>query len=138
MSDPFLILHKVHSAPAFDIAERHDTIPTGEARYNTDGTVRLSNLALDIIDEELDPPPWWIIPTSGHRAYPWWWVEINNVPDIQCLLDSTPSGMPDNWPDHYQASEARSRLATAAGDLLSLIGLKPKAAAEPVKRRVIP
>jgi|SRR5580693_94620 hypothetical protein len=112
MSEPFLILHKVRGAPAFDIAEQ---------------------MIVEGYDE-----PWWIIPTSGHRAYPWWWVEINDVPDIQCLLDSTPSGLPDNWPDHYQASEARSRLATAAGDLLSLIGLGKAKPQEPVKRRVIP
>ena len=115
MSDLYLILHKVRNQPAFDIAERCDDMGTPS-----------------------DPGPWWIIPTSGHRAYPWWWVVVNEVPDIQCLLDNTPSGMPENWPDHYAASESRSRLASAASDLLSLIGLKPKAAQAPVKRRVIP
>ena len=42
MSDLYLILHKVRGEPAFDIATR-----------------------LQIADEE-----GWIIPTSGHRAYP--------------------------------------------------------------------
>lgn len=115
MCEPYLILHKVHGAPAFDIAERNDDMGTPS-----------------------DPGPWWIIPTSGHRAYPWWWVGVNEVPDIQCLLDSTPSGMPNPWPDHYSASASRSRLATAASDILSLMGIgKPKPQA-PVKRRSIP
>ena len=39
--------------------------------------------------------------------------------------------------DYWAPNATRSRLATAASDILSLIGLKPKAQ-EPVKRRVIP
>jgi hypothetical protein len=66
----YLILHKVRGEPAFDIAEQ-----------------------IQIGDEE-----GWIIPTSGHRAYPYetWPLEawgqpfIGNVPTI-----------PDDWPDHY-------------------------------------
>ena len=46
-----LVLLKVRGQPAFDIAER---------------------LEMEDGDEE-----WWIIPTSGHRAYPvdWWELE---------------------------------------------------------------
>ncbi len=40
--------------------------------------------------------------------------------------------------DFWAPSATRSKLASAASDILSLIGLKPKAPAEPVKRRVIP
>ncbi len=115
MSEPFLILHKVRGEPAFDIAERCDDMGTAS-----------------------DPGPWWVIPTSGHRAHPWWWVGVNEVPDIQCLLDSTPSGMPDSWPDHYAASATRSRLATAATDILSIMGIGRKVAQASVKRRIIP
>jgi hypothetical protein len=121
MSEPFLILHKVRGEAALDIAIRCDDMGTPS-----------------------DPGPWWIIPTSGHRAYPYrkWYMDD--------LYDGSDIGMPRPYdilngvdpppdlPDHYAVSMARSHLATVAGDLLSLIGLKPKAAAEPVKRRIIP
>jgi hypothetical protein len=115
MSEPYLILHKVRGEPAFDIAE-----------------------PLIIGDEE-----GWIIPTSGHRAYPITWWNMNEIgirkfgEDMCHVLHND---YPDwlHLPDHYQASEARSRLATAASDILSLMGIgKPKPQA-PVKRRVIP
>lgn len=122
VSEPFLILHKVRGEPAFDIAERNDDMGTPS-----------------------DPGPWWIIPTSGHRAYPFWHVPVNclalpptfpETREIDSRLFNTP--MPDPWPDHYQASQARSRLATAASDILSLMGIRKAPPQEPIKRRVIP
>jgi hypothetical protein len=63
----YLILHKVRGEPAFDIAEK-----------------------LQIGDEE-----GWIIPTSGHRAYPYqmWPIDHNRHPM---------EGIPPEWPDHYE------------------------------------
>jgi len=64
----YLILHKVRGEPAFDIAEK-----------------------LQIGDEE-----GWIIPTSGHRAYPYWHLSLGK-------LDVPPPGPPPtDWPDHYE------------------------------------
>ena len=40
--------------------------------------------------------------------------------------------------DYWAPHAIRESLAAAATDILSLIGLKPKVLAEPVKRRVIP
>jgi hypothetical protein len=118
MSDLFLILHKVRGLPAFDIAEQMEV--NGEV--------------------------WWIIPTSGHRAYP-----FRKWPFNELAYTVTGLTIPDDdkrtnyhmdewtsWPDHYQASQARSRLATAASDILSLMGLTKPKPTEPVKRRVIP
>jgi hypothetical protein len=95
----YLILHKVRGAPAFDVAERCDDMGT-----------------------ESDPGPWWIIPTSGHRAYPYW---------TQPLSVEVPP-MPDDWPDHYQTSESPRRAKAEpmsrqeAEDLLSQMGFKMK------------
>jgi len=120
MSEPYLILHKVRGEPAFDIAER--------------------------MEVEGYEEPWWIIPTSGHRAYPYWHnlldefgVDLSYPGEPEFLtLGAMITKMPPDWPDHYEASASRSRLATAASDILSIMGLgnaKPQA---PVKRRVIP
>jgi len=72
---PYLILHKVRGEPEFDIA-----------------------IPLQIGNEE-----GWIIPTSGHRAYPakaWRLAELN-VPPFEAFTTGT------NWdqlPDHYQVN----------------------------------
>lgn len=67
----YLILHKVRGEPAFDIADK-----------------------LQIGDEE-----GWIIPTSGHRAYPviTWPLDELVTPDIMATV-----GIPEDWPDHYE------------------------------------
>jgi hypothetical protein len=64
----YLILHKVRGEPAFDIAEK-----------------------LQIGDEE-----GWIIPTSGHRAYPAWFEELGKMINGHVM-----PVIPDDWPDHY-------------------------------------
>ena len=77
----YLILHRVRGEPAFDIASRLDIGSAGG----------------------------WIVPTSGHRAYPyrWWPLEdlmdtsdINNYGNHErpASLDHT---LPSDWPDHY-------------------------------------
>lgn len=84
MNEPFLILHKVRGEPAFDIA----IILTKEGT-NT------------------DPGPWWIIPTSGHRAYPVWYFQLKMVDD-DITYDAMQLEIPDDWPDHYQYDLDRS------------------------------
>jgi hypothetical protein len=107
MSQPHLILHKVRGAPAFDVAEPFTT---------EDG-------------EEM-----WIVSTSGHRAYPYYNIEVAQLGE--CIgfefeqLDVP--DMPDPWPDHYPCND-RSTLATATLSLLQSIGLGPKA----LKRRKV-
>ena len=113
MSDElFLILHKVRGEPAFDIAIRDDSMGTPE-----------------------DPGPWWIIPTSGHRAYPFRWWDMEDLRDISdvnqygnshsCpihVTDAIPSGWPDHYPDRPSPTAPR-RLAS----LLGALGLGPRA-----------
>lgn len=77
MSDDFyLIAHKVRGKLAFDVAVQQDS-----------GTPS-------------DPGPWWIIPTSGHRAYPWW-----SKPLAEFALAIPP--MPEGTPDHYSVNDRR-------------------------------
>lgn len=108
MTELYLILHKVRGEPAFDIAQ-----------------------PLEIAGEE-----GWIIPTSGHRAYPCWYVplaeltwnwrgngqwtpyddgfqsdDITNVPPV-----------PADLRDHYQITETKVERV----DLSALLGLKPQ------------
>ncbi len=65
-----LILHKVRGEPAFDIAEK-----------------------IQIGDEE-----GWIIPTSGHRAYPFVVMDEHDASKYAGMI-------PADWPDHYQDSD---------------------------------
>lgn len=99
MTEPYLILHKVRGEPAFDIAER----------WTFDG-------------EE-----GWIIPTSGHRAYP---VTAHRLDLIikQCSIGI--AGV-DSLPDHYASNdrpicEATYNVQARAARLLAKLGLVSK------------
>ena len=91
MSVPYLIAHLVRGQPALDIAIRC---------IEEDGWGTYT-----------DSAPWWLIPTSGHRAYPYWWVNINEIPDLQLLFKSATYDPRYKWPeghlDHYALSNAR-------------------------------
>lgn len=106
----YLILHKVRGEPAFDVAQRLED--------NLEGETQLGEV--------------WIIPTSGHRAYPFWTHPLNSVliegdtpyqsfPLIDAPLYET---MPLDLKDHYAASEpiakpaARPKPATATEDFV--------------------
>jgi hypothetical protein len=95
MSEPYLILHKVRGEPAFDIAERLlECTEANEAK----GVV-----SLDVI---------WIIPTSGHRAYPMWQWPLETLDvvyeggTINAVKDALCQWKPDQFPDHYACNEA--------------------------------
>ena len=93
MSEPFLIAHKVRGEPAFDIAIRLEDAPD-------------------------DGEDWWIIPTSGHRAYPYWQEPVDNLAIMvgngqaeSFNLDPAPAG----WPDHYAHRAAPKGQGILAG-----------------------
>ena len=107
MSDLYLILHKVRGSPAFDIATR---LPIG--------------------DEE-----GWIIPTSGHRAYPIAEIELTHLVEYgeeSSWIRSCPT-IPASWPDHYAPAKAPPAPSLSLTSLLPLLGLSRK----PVKRRKV-
>ena len=83
MTEPFLILHKVRGEPSFDIA-----VQIGE---DSDG-------------------PLWIIPTSGHRAYPyrrWSLNELEHYQLVHPLAIQKHQPIPLEWPDHYSCNDQR-------------------------------
>jgi hypothetical protein len=115
MTPLFLILHLVRGEPAFDIAQRCDA----SDGWGTTG----------------DPAPWWIIPTSGRRAYPYYQWQITqlwfNREYVPTLIE--PLGV---YPDHYplplpaeprplkthSESEPRRQAAATSADIDALIG----------------
>lgn len=108
-SELYLIAHKVRGEPAFDVAER-----------------------ITIGDEE-----GWIIPTSGHRAYPYWHMAlidavfnpIEHATDITDVPD-----MPPDLEDHYPIARAAEEPRPSPAGLLAKLGLRK---AQPiVPRRV--
>ena len=102
----YLILHKVRGQPAFDIAHK-----------------------LGIGDEE-----GWIIPTSGHRAYPyatWGLYELccdqtwNGKPaKLLAGLNLQPPSL--DWPDHYTVNASPKSERANADSLLASLGLLTK------------
>jgi hypothetical protein len=75
----YLIAHKVRGEPALDIAQQ-----------------------LHVGNEV-----WWIIPTSGHRAYPYFHTP---APDVDVIAPP----MPEDLPDHYQTQARIERPTKSA------------------------
>lgn len=88
-----LILHKVRGEAAFDVA-----------------------IQLEDSGTDSDPGPWWIIPTSGHRAYPYRIWELNDLADISDIGADGFHDRPvdfhirdiENWPDHYEIDKGQA------------------------------
>lgn len=118
MSELFLIAHKVSGEAAFDVAIQIDCPEC----YERDADDVPYVMGCDECDQT---GFWWIIPTSGHRAYPWWNINLGalmhdtaeSFPLIEPerTLDIVPV-MPPNLPDHYPtiASPTKPKLDLAA------------------------
>jgi len=96
MNDLYLILHKVRGEPAFDVAQRIE--------HSFANLVDANEPVRDHI---------WIIPTSGHRAYPVWeypLLDLYSHPDVGSLspLELWGGELPPDIRDHYAASEPRA------------------------------
>lgn len=135
MSELFLIAHLCRGEPTFDIAERQPC-----AICNGGG----NHPASDVIEAcvECDGTGhWWILSTPGYRAYPWWWVALNDVPDLELLFQHAapfdPRTKPDgDWPDIFACNDRPSTTIapTGARALLARLGLTAPSA--PIKRRL--
>src|SRR5262245_29009198 len=91
MSEPYLILHKVRGEPTFDIAIKI--------------IARCEDVSTDC--EEM-----WIIPTSGHRAYPYRKWELSELADVSDINSFSAHDrpyyrdeIPNDWPDHYATND---------------------------------
>jgi len=79
----FLIAHSVRGEAAFDIAMQMECPHCMDGAGTNYGCFNCEDLGY-----------WWIIPTSGHRAFPFDWEPL--VPST--IATEVPSG----WPDHYR------------------------------------
>lgn len=108
MTDLYLIAHKVRGEAAFDIATQ---IPCPEC--SPEG----------MLCGECDNGFWWIIPTSGHRAHPYFNITLSEIDDIGWSeIDRMP--MPIDLPDHYPV---RASPKEPKRNLLAELGLSKPA-----------
>lgn len=113
----FLIAHKVRGEPAFDIAIKMDCPEC------TAGCPECDGLGY-----------WWIIPTSGHRAHPYWETPLSKLYTHTGLGDGAIQSIPaidppPDCPDHYPIKSEASKAKLSA----ILTNLLPKY--EPIMRR---
>lgn len=115
MSELYLIAHRVRSEPAFDVATRIECPECKQEDEDVIGCAECDHLGF-----------WWIIPTSGHRAYPWWDTPLScqmqddeNVQLVRTLDLVSP--MPPDLPDHYTHSASPQ----PALDISALVKAKP-------------
>lgn len=124
MADLFLIAHRVRGLPAFDVAIQMEC-------PHCNGMAECHEC--DFLGY------WWIIPTSGHRAYPWWHTsllelacenpDVNDQRDWPSLHDAIPP-MPPSLPDHYPSRSAPTI------SLAEALGIRPKPTpSPPITRR---
>ena len=135
MTDLYLIAHKVRNEPAFDVAERmtcpccstHDV--ETHTWIDTQGCYECDQLGY-----------WWIIPTSGHRAYPYahWqfcgsdYIGMKTLGFEQHPFNVPP--MPPDLPDHYPHALAPN---APKRNLIDLLNLRPKSTSTtPFPRRI--
>jgi len=110
LSEPYLIAHKVRGEAAFDVAIRMDCPECMDAGGCNYGCAECDNLGY-----------WWIIPTSGHRAYPYEYAELGVLTDGWIHGIRT---IPDSLSDHYPP---KSESKSPKRSLLAELGLaKPQ------------
>jgi len=68
--------------------------------------------------EMTDDEPWWIIPTSGHRAYPIQWTPMQSLGIA--MVEDHPKW--DSLPDHYSVTRDKT---TMLDKLRAAIKFKP-------------
>ncbi len=120
MTEPYLIAHKVRGEPAFDIAVRMQC-----PECNGDDAMQMSCGECDYLGY------WWIVSTSGHRAYPFnswsldelFWAPTCDDPKTP-ITDASEAIMNkdwSDWPDHYRHGAEEKRTI----DVSSLTKPKP-------------
>jgi hypothetical protein len=115
MTELFLIAHKVRGEPAFDVAVRQTCAVCYKDEPLDDD--RLGSTPASGCHACDDLGYWWIIPTSGHRAYPYWHMQIHKDRFAICFPESywvNIPPMPKALRDHYavQAAPTERKLTT--------------------------
>jgi hypothetical protein len=112
-----IILHKVRGEPAYDVASKIRCPVCEPMRQGLDDG-SYGNC------DSCEDGSWWIIPTSGHRAYPYKTWRLDE------LGFGNPSIIPDELPDHYEVDKGERPKSNF--NVMSIIsGLRPK-----IKRRL--
>jgi len=105
MAESYLIAHCVRGEAAFDVA-------TKMMCPHCPGY--LENQGFGCFDCE-EKGFWWIIPTSGHRAWPYWSQSLTNHRFFHEDVGGSQVGewpeniaarMPPGWPDHFKSLPA--------------------------------
>jgi hypothetical protein len=129
-ADPYLIAHRVRNEPAFDVAMQMQCPECGGKQDEPAN----ANWEHQYECHECDSLGyWWIIPTSGHRAYPWWHCDLIYSPDgYEERLHNCVPPMPPSTPDHYPH---RSHV-TPTISLAEALGLNKPKPQSPIIRRI--
>src|SRR6266436_2513248 len=95
----YLIAHRVRGKAAFDIAEQMEC-PHCTGRDLNDAHACFDCDSLGY---------WWIIPTSGHRAFPYATIPLQMLGVIGWgeVKPYNPGVMPPGWPDHFKTLPAQ-------------------------------
>ena len=106
----YLIAHKVRGEPAFDVAIQMECPEcSGEA---SDHSCECDGFG-----------SWWIIPTSGHRAHPYWYHPLEDL-TIPNLFEVVPD-LPPGLPDHYTVSASPRGATDARPEFLRALLARP-------------
>lgn len=94
--EPYLIAHLVSGITAFDIAIKLCDATTDELCQPNCGFTSVCKKS-----------QLWLIPTSGHRAHPFYIVPLKECLDIHYMDGEVDHPMiaPPDWPDHYSAND---------------------------------
>lgn len=133
MTNLFLIAHKVRSEPAFDIAIQLPCVLC-QVYENTTGQMVESDhrIAQEDCIECDGLGYWWIIPTSGHRAYPSDYTALDLLYDSNNENVLNQMKLPITEPDHYPT---RAAPTVSLIDALGLRKPKVEAPSTPIARR---
>lgn len=93
MADLYLIAHCVRGEAAFDVATKM------QCPHCTGRDLSDAHGCFDCEEKGF----WWIIPTSGHRAWPYWTTDLDGLLEY---AGTYPSEMPLGWPDHFKSLPA--------------------------------
>ena len=127
MSELYLIAHRVRGQPAFDVATRMECPLCTQEDGDIPGCYECDDLGY-----------WWIIPTSGHRAHPYWSKSIAHVSreatfcycepgeDPFVMIDPMPLSLPDHYPTR----------STPTISLAEALGLTKPRPLPPIIRRI--
>ena len=121
MSELYLIAHRVRGQPAFDVATRMECPLCTQEDDDIPGCYECDDFGY-----------WWIIPTSGHRAYPYFSEELRLLIDWEMarIHGRVVGEMPPSLPDHYPTR------ATPTISLAEALGLTKPRPLPPIIRRI--